>query len=111
MYERWKEHFDYTSSNRFRQGDDTAIPFMQANVAIEEFGGKSVDRKDIFGTWSKNHDKNVDFWRRIWEVPNMCVCMNDSLDNTKESEKEIDFLKSLFEEKFPEPSSVELREK
>lgn len=111
MYERWKSDFDYTSSNRFRKWDDTALPFMQANVAIEEFGGKSVDRKDIFGTWTKSRERNLDFWKRIWEVPNMCVCMNDGLDNSKESAKEIEFLKSLFEEKFPEPSSVELHNK
>lgn len=109
MYERWKNEFDYTSSHRFRNWDDTALPFMQANVAIEEFGAKSVDRKDIFGTWSKDHKKNEDFWRRIWEVPNMCVCMNDGLDNSQSSLDEIAFLKSLFEEKFPNPSSVELR--
>lgn len=111
MYERWKEDFDYTSSHRFRRGDDTALPFMQANVAIEEFGAKSVNRKDIFGTWNKNHEKNVDFWKRIWETPNMCVCMNDGLDNSEKSKEEITFLKKLFEERFPNPSSVELPSK
>ena len=110
MYERWKSHFDLTSSHRFRRWDDTALPFMQANVAIEEFGGKSVDRKDIFGTWTKDHERNVNFWNRIWEVPNMCVCMNDGLDDSAESVGEINFLKSLFEEKFPVPSSVELKQ-
>lgn len=111
MYERWKDDFDRTSSHRFRQWDDTALPFMQANVAIEEFGAKSVQRKDIFGTWSKDHDRNLDFWRRIWEVPNMCVCMNDGLDNSAKSNEEINFLRELFEKKFPKPSSVELPSK
>lgn len=110
MYIRWRKDFDYTSTHKFREGDDTAIPFMHANVALEEFGAKEVKNiKNIYGTWSPSHQNNMEFWNKIWDKGNYCVCMNDRLDNSKTSENEIKRLAELFESKFPEPSSVELR--
>ncbi|KAH3714488.1 n-acetylglucosamine-1-phosphotransferase subunits alpha beta [Pelomyxa schiedti] len=36
MYSRWQSEFDRTSHNKFRQNNDTAFPFLNANVALEE---------------------------------------------------------------------------
>lgn len=109
MYTRWKDAFDLTSTHKFREGDDTALPFMHANVALEEFGAQIKSIKNIYGTWSPSHSSNMEFWDKIWDKGNYCVCMNDRLDNTKASENEIKVLEKLFESKFPEPSSIELR--
>jgi len=38
-----------------------------------------------------------------------CVCMNDNLDNSEAARIEIERLAKLFEERFPEPSSIENR--
>jgi len=105
--ERWHNHIERTSSHRFRQGDDTAMPFMQANVALEEFGASKEFIRSIYGTWTTDKDKNTKFWNKVWSNNNICVCMNDQLDNSKNSELEIQRLQQLFEEKFPEKSFIE----
>jgi len=105
--DRWHKDIARTSSHRSRESDDTAMPFMHANVALEEFGGTATEMSDIFGTWGKNHERNMLFWNRIWTENNICVCMNDNLDNSPESAAEIANLQSLFEAKFPNPSPVE----
>lgn len=110
MYERWKDAFDLMSTHKFREGDDTALPFMYANVALEEFGAETRNIKNLYGTWTPNHLNNMNFWNKIWDNGNYCVCMNDRLDNSKASEREIEALAELFESRFPEPSSVELRQ-
>jgi len=105
--ERWHDKIMETSANKFRKGEDTAMPFMQANVALEEFGATKENFRGIYGTWSKDSDKNTQFWNKVWSGENICVCMNDQLDNSKQSEIEIERLQSLFEEKLPEKSFIE----
>ena len=83
------------------------MPFMQANVALEEFGATKENIRGIYGTWGTDSDKNTKFWNKVWSSENICVCMNDQLDNSKESEREIQRLQKLFEEKFPEKSFIE----
>jgi hypothetical protein len=109
MYSRWQVEFDRTSTHKFRQGDDTALPFLQANVALEEFGADSAKAYNLYGTWTSDQNKNQQFWQRLWSSGPYCVCMNDGLDSTPEGNAAIDQLERLFTEKFPEPSSVEKR--
>eukprot|EP00727_Mastigamoeba_balamuthi_P004961 m51a1_g14463 hypothetical protein (371) ;mRNA; f:662529-663990 len=108
MYARWTAEFERASSHKFRQGDDTALPFMQANVALEEFGATQSNAQNMYGTWTPDEHKNNAFWGRIWRGP-YCVCMNDALDNSEASTRAIAQLERLFQEKLPEPSSVERR--
>ena len=83
------------------------MPFMQANVALEEFGASRENIPSIYGTWTKDGSRNTKFWNRVWTGENICVCMNDQLDNSKASEQEIERLQKLFEEKLPEKSFIE----
>jgi len=105
---RWSSDIAATSSHRFRQADDVQTPFMQANVAIEEFGAVKQDLPGLYGTWTPNRTQNDIFWKKVWgKKKNICVCMNDRLDNSAEGNKEIDRLQVLFEEKLPEKSFIE----
>ena len=96
-----------TSSHRFRKGEDTAMPFMHGNVALEEFGATKVDMKDIYGTWTTNRENNDKFWQRVWDGNNGCVCMNDNLDDSPRGKSEVERLQQLFEEKLPVKSFIE----
>ena len=83
------------------------MPFLQANVALEEFGASRENINGVYGTWGKDKKKNTRFWEKVWSGDNICVCMNDQLDNSKASLAEIDRLQKLFEEKLPEKSFIE----
>ena len=83
------------------------MPFMQANVALEEFGATKQSLKATYGTWGTDSEKNTQFWNKVWSGGNICVCMNDQLDNSKKAAEEIDRLQRLFEEKLPEKSFIE----
>ena len=105
--ERWHDAIQLTSSHRFRKGEDTAMPFMHGNVALEEFGAVKQNMHNLFGTWTTDRSKNDKFWEKVWDKGNGCVCMNDQLDNSKNAEQEIQHLQQLFEEKLPEKSFIE----
>eukprot|EP01105_Mastigella_eilhardi_P001730 TRINITY_DN1209_c0_g1_i2.p1 TRINITY_DN1209_c0_g1~~TRINITY_DN1209_c0_g1_i2.p1 ORF type:complete len:269 (-),score=56.52 TRINITY_DN1209_c0_g1_i2:66-872(-) len=110
MYSRWQPYFDATSHHKFRQGDDVAVPFMHANVAMEEFGATRSDViQGMYGTWTPNKSKNSDFWRRLWRTKPHCACMNDGLDSSNDSQLETKRLQVLFSEQLPVPSRVEKR--
>jgi len=110
MYTRWQKEFDATSTHKFRQGEDTAMPFMHSAVALEEYSAyKSTDLQGMFGTWKPTKGANDIFWKKLWKNKPHCACMNDGLDNTRESINEIARLQKLFEEVLPIPSRVEKR--
>ena len=83
------------------------MPFIQANVALEEFGGTMKTSTNLFGVWTPDEKKNMDLWKNIWATPHDCVCINDNLDNTPQSDREIERLEYLFQRKFPRPSFIE----
>lgn len=83
------------------------MPFLQANVALEEFGAKTEGRRSIYGTWTVDRKRNDKFWNRVWANNNYCVCMNDQLDNSANAAREIEHLQELFEKRFPEKSFIE----
>ncbi|KAH3764412.1 sugar phosphotransferase [Pelomyxa schiedti] len=108
MYTRWKTEFDRTSTHRFRNGDDTAVPFIQSAVALEEYGGvRTTDVHGMYGTWTPTKANNDAFWKRLWSNSPHCACMNDGLDSTKESQDEIARLQDLFSAVLPKPSRIE----
>eukprot|EP01105_Mastigella_eilhardi_P027902 TRINITY_DN8868_c0_g1_i1.p1 TRINITY_DN8868_c0_g1~~TRINITY_DN8868_c0_g1_i1.p1 ORF type:complete len:366 (-),score=95.11 TRINITY_DN8868_c0_g1_i1:19-1116(-) len=107
MHERWLPEFKLTTSHRFRERDDTAIPFMQANVALEEFGAVNARALNIFGTWKSSQKDNLEWWEAMWKRQPYCVCLNDGLDDTAASRREIQRLGKLFDMKFPVPSRAE----
>ena len=104
---RWPEEVLETSRNKFRTGEDLQLPFLQANVALEEFGASSVKMKDMYGTWTEDKEHNDKVWKKMWKKKNICICLNDRLDNSQSSRKEIARLNELFESKFPKPSFIE----
>ena len=80
------------------------------NVALEEFGATVAHRPHrlAYGTWGPDARANTATWRRLWAAPRLCMCLNDRLDDSPASAREIARLNSLFQEKFPTPSSFEL---
>lgn len=56
MYDIWPDEFDTTSKQKFRTRKDTALPFLQANVALEEGVAEKASALNIFGTWKTDHD-------------------------------------------------------
>ena len=105
---RWKPQLDATCRHRFRHANDTAMPFLQANVALEEFGARAAPHStNHYGVWTPDARRNTAFWQSIWARPHACVCMNDNLDNSPSSKREIRRLEQLFEHKFPRPSFIE----
>lgn len=105
---RWKPQLDATCRHRFRHANDTAMPFLQANVALEEFGARAAPHStNHYGVWTPDAPRNTAFWQSIWARPHACVCMNDNLDNSPSSKREIRRLEQLFERKFPRPSFIE----
>ncbi|KAH3732348.1 Stealth protein CR1, conserved region 1 [Pelomyxa schiedti] len=107
MYHRWHEEFDRTSRHKFRQRADTALPFLAANVALEENLAVSASSKNIFGTWKPDEKENAKWWKDTWAAQPYCVCINDGLDNSLASIEQTNKLQRLFEEKFPTPSRAE----
>ncbi|KAH3762289.1 sugar phosphotransferase [Pelomyxa schiedti] len=108
IYQRWKREFDVTSSHRFRNGNDTAFPFLHANVALEEFHATIAKGYNSGGSWTSDHSNNVAVWKTIASRP-YCACLQDGLGDDPASKKEIDFLEEKFCELFPTPSSFELK--
>ena len=105
---RWPRELAATCQHRFRHANDTAMPFMHANVALEEFGAHAAPHStNLYGVWTPDARRNTAFWHSIWARPHACVCMNDNLDNSPASAREISRLQQLFQRKFPRPSFIE----
>ncbi|KAH3764480.1 sugar phosphotransferase [Pelomyxa schiedti] len=118
MYHRWSKNFAFTESHRLRHRNDTALPFLAANVAYaENVASAKYEDRNQYGTWTPNATLNLEWWNRLWNPPwyqklfvssvPYCVCLNDHLDNTPQSEEQILLLTNLFESKFPVPSRIE----
>ena len=110
VHAHWPAETRRTSAHRFRADDDLAVPFLQMNVALEEFGATVAHRPDrlAYGTWSPDARANDATWQRLWAVPRLCMCLNDRLDPSPASQREIARLNTLFQQRFPVPSSFEL---
>ena len=111
MEARWPEQWAYSEKNRFRNDKDNAIPFLHANVALEEGVGKSTPSNNAGGAWNNNHTQNVATWNRIVnrKKPVYCSCLQDRMyDIGEDTDREIDFLEKMMCGIFPEPSSMEL---
>ena len=109
----WPDETIKTSSHKFRQEDDLAIPFLQMNVALEEFGASVAtdehgESRTMYSVWTPDHNKNVRAWNSLWSKPHVCICINDRLDNSAASQREIDFLIEMLDTRYPHPSSFEL---
>ena len=112
VQQHWPAESRRTSAHRFRADDDLAVPFLQMNVALEEFGATVAHRPHrlAYGTWSPDARANDATWQRLWAAPRLCMCLNDRLDASPASQREIARLNSLFQQRFPVPSSFELSE-
>ncbi|KAH3756810.1 sugar phosphotransferase [Pelomyxa schiedti] len=111
MYKRWQVEFDRTSTNRFRAPDDTAFPFLHANVALEEFGAtRNQGVPNGGGAWTSNHTKNVATWNRIISRKLVCVVLQDRIDLALTADEEIKYLEQLMCSVFPTKSTVERHE-
>jgi hypothetical protein len=102
------KEFEATSARKFRHQDDTALPFLAVNVAIEEGVGEIAHTiRGAGGSWGANHTKNEQLWRRLEKSSPHCVCLQDGFEESSHIEQEIAYLEELLCSKFPEPSSVE----
>ena len=111
MAARWPAQWAYTERNRFRDERDNAIPFLHANVALEEGVGRSTPARNAGGAWYGNRTLNDVVWNRIARrrKPVYCSCLQDRLTGTPAVvEREIASLEQRMCQLFPEPSSLEL---
>ena len=112
MANRWPEQYAFSEKNRFRNDKDNAIPFLHANVALEEGIGVSKPSKNSGGSWFSNHTTNENTWNKLMNARSSayCSCLQDRLDASGvDTEKEIEYLEQQMCKLFPEPSSVELK--
>ncbi|KAH3743027.1 Stealth protein CR2, conserved region 2 [Pelomyxa schiedti] len=108
MYSRWQSEFDRTSHNKFRQNNDTAFPFLNANVALEENQAIISKAPNGHSSWTSNTTKNTKTWDTIMSRSPFCVCLQDRFnDNATAVDIEIAHLESLLCETFPSPSRFE----
>lgn len=109
MGNRWAEDFARTSRNKFRGSRDVSTPFMHNNVALEEgLGTRSKEGRNGIGSWSSNHAENVQTWSRLTARPLHCVCIQDEMDNSEDTEAEVKYLERSLCSLFPNKSSFEL---
>jgi len=110
IYNMWPEEFEQTSRRKFRSREDTSLPFMMVNVAIEEKLG--VPRSPIVGgysTWSTNHKKNSNSWTAMMRRGADCLCVQDGFEdlNSDAVDKEVAFLEEKLCEFLPDKCSFE----
>ena len=63
--QRWKNELAEVSSHKFRRADDLSMPFLHANVAIEECGGVEQHGGGVFGTWTGDRKQNNELWEKV----------------------------------------------
>eukprot|EP00727_Mastigamoeba_balamuthi_P002524 m51a1_g12269 hypothetical protein (348) ;mRNA; f:212886-214384 len=106
-WNRWRSEYEVTSSHRFRQQVDIATPFLQANLALEEGLATKERSPNIGGSWTSNSTTNMALWRKVQKKKPFCVCLQDGLDETENSEREIAHLERLLCKMLPKPSPLE----
>jgi len=113
MAQWWPDDFEATSRRKWRHGDDTALPFLHHNTALEsgiaekQPGGLGRQRWYAGGSWTENSTNNGATWRRIERSEAHCVCLQDGFGDSPHVNEEIRRLEGLLCGMFPHRSSLE----
>ena len=108
IYSLWPAEFIATSARKFRDSLDTSLPFMHANIALEEGAGRAeFGEGGGGGSWTESHANNVRVWDRIKASKPYCVCIQDGFGDSPNVDAEIEFLEKNLCELFPDKSSLE----
>lgn len=118
MSQRWGLYYANTSSHRFRDPYDIALPFLYNNVVLTEFSG--IKDRDLFASFL--YEKFTPSQKRAQEIVNkiqsekpLSWCINDgagrsSGDSKRESiAQAMKALEEELEKWLPTPSDLELR--
>ena len=108
MHAMWPAEFLATSRRKFRHADDTSLPFLMVNVALEEhLGTRGSPITSGYATWSHDHRRNAAAWDRLAASHAKCLCIQDGFEDSPNVDAEIRFLERKLCEMFPEKSSFE----
>ena len=111
---QWPAELDATSRRRVRSANDTSLPFLHLNVALEEGLGDLVlgANPGGYGVWTPVHHRNVHTAQRLFPArPRArgpaCLCLQDGLDDSPLAAREIDYLRRTLCAFLPHRSSFE----
>ena len=108
MHAMWPAEFLATSRRKFRNGDDTSLPFLMVNVALEEhLGTRGSPITSGYATWTHDHRRNAAAWKRLAASHAKCLCIQDGFEDSPNVDAEVAFLERQLCEMFPEKSSFE----
>lgn len=117
MAERWPDDYARTSSHRFRDESDVAIPFLHNNVALIEYGGVSNEElraANYYGTFTIRRDGMIKEVRNIRKGNYISWCLNDIVGRVDDENKEnmvrevIKAYKKEMDDWLPFPSDLEI---
>ena len=110
----WPAELDATSRRRVRTANDTALPFLHLNVALEEGLGDLVRgaNRGGYAVWTAAHARNVHTAQHLFAArPRLrapyCLCLQDGLDASPFAAREIDYLRRTLCAFLPKRSSFE----
>ena len=119
IYSRWRDEFIRTTYSRFRQRNDTALPFMYNNVVLEE-GGGSPSRKlrngFTYSSFKPSARSVAATLRGFMRDEPISWCLNDGAGVIDTPKKEKDYndavqtLETIMSRRFPYPAEFELHE-
>lgn len=108
MHAMWPAEFLATSRRKFRDGNDTSLPFLMVNVALEErLGTRGSPITSGYATWTHRHRQNVAAWDRLVAAHAKCLCIQDGFEDSPSVDAEVAFLERKLCQMFPEKSSFE----
>lgn len=111
MEQKFQDRYVFTRKNKFRHGEDLAIPFQHGAYATESGKGKYVKEYNYYYGLVDNNTTNINkIINGIKKKNPQCICLNDGLDEKKPEQMNkavnmmTDFLRSLI----PKPCPFEL---
>ena len=117
MAQRWAAQYANTSSHRFRDSCDIALPFLYNNVVLTEYGG--IKDRDLFGSFlyekiAPSQKSAEQIVAKIRAEKPLSWCINDGAGRASDEAKRESIAKAVrtleeeLEKWLPVPSDLEL---
>ena len=105
---QWHEWLLNSSRNRYRTITDPVVSFLQANMALEEGLGTSLNETNgLYLTWSNNKKKNLINWKKLKKYQGKSACIQDNFGDAPPRKAVIDDLEKKLCSMYPERSPFE----
>ena len=117
--ERWHAELQRTAHSRFRQRNDTALPFLYNNVVLLEGAGDAsehLSRGFMYNTFRNDPPRVAAALRAFAREQPISWCLNDGAGVVDTPEKErtyheaVDMLETILKRWFPYPADFELHD-